>query len=245
MQSITIDSTHRLRINRQSRPSASQIVSIASAPEFTHLVDVVALSHASDVRAAIARKVDHVNGEANNHQHCDSDVTFEVWLSSSTFAAAAPVRVELLTGSRDKWLSGQRIISPQTWISGGVSSTTTIPSHHHQQQHSRLRLTSICSVGDTIWIGDSDSNIHAFSATECSHIFSYTLEPSNSSAVTLLVSLHRIGRVAAGLENGRLFLLDSTLIPSSSTFGEGSFVLTELGTGSRLYAAGVHWISDE
>lgn len=54
-----------------------------------------------------------------------------------------------------------------------------------------------------------------------------------------------MGRVAAGLENGRLFLLDSALIPSSSTFGEGSFVLTELGTGSKLYAAGVHWISDE
>lgn len=33
----------------KDRPSASQIVSIVSAPEFTHLYDVVSLSHSADV----------------------------------------------------------------------------------------------------------------------------------------------------------------------------------------------------
>lgn len=83
-----------------------------------------------------------------------------------------------------------------------------------------------------------------YSAINCSHVFSYTLEPASiTSPITLLVNLANINRVAAGLENGRLFLLDSSLIPSSSTFAEGSFVLTELGTGNKLYAAGVHWIN--
>lgn len=36
------------------RPSASQIVSIASAPEFTHLQDVVSLNHLSPIIASLA-----------------------------------------------------------------------------------------------------------------------------------------------------------------------------------------------
>lgn len=198
----------------KARPSASQIVSIASAPEFTHLVDVVSLSHTADVCATVAHKAS---------SNVEGDAPFEVWLT------AGRSRLELLSGSRDAWLSGQRIAAPAALLFGT----------------GRLQLTAICAVGDAIWCGDSASNIHAFSAADCAHIFSYTLEPSNSSRVTLLVSLHRIGRCAAGLENGRLFLLDSALIPSTSSLGEGSFVLTELGTGSKLYSAGVHWISDE
>lgn len=83
------------------------------------------------------------------------------------------------------------------------------------------------------------------STADCSHAFSYVLEPNHSSPVTLLVNLHKIHRVAAGLENGRLFLLDSTLIPASSKFGEGSFVLTELGTGNKLYSSCVVWNNEE
>lgn len=79
------------------------------------------------------------------------------------------------------------------------------------------------------------------STSDCSHVFSYVLEPNHSGAVTVLLYLDKINRVAAGLENGRLFLLDSSFIPSSSIFGEGSFVLTELSSGDRLYAASVTW----
>lgn len=37
----------------QMRPSASQIVSIASAPEFTHLIDVISVSHNDYIEAAV------------------------------------------------------------------------------------------------------------------------------------------------------------------------------------------------
>lgn len=73
------------------------------------------------------------------------------------------------------------------------------------------------------------------------HTFSYALEPIQHSPVVALVYLDRIKRVAAGLENGRLFLLDSTLIPSTYHCAEGSFVLTELGPGERLYSVCALW----
>lgn len=39
--------------NPRFRPSASQMVSIASAPEFTHLLDVVSLENCSNITCAI------------------------------------------------------------------------------------------------------------------------------------------------------------------------------------------------
>lgn len=77
------------------------------------------------------------------------------------------------------------------------------------------------------------------------HTFSYALEPSQPSPVVALVHLGRINRVAAGLENGRLFLLDSSLVPSSCMSAEGSFVLTELGSGERLESVCALWRDDE
>lgn len=77
------------------------------------------------------------------------------------------------------------------------------------------------------------------------HTFSYALEPSHPSPVVALVHLGRINRVAVGLENGRLFLLDSMMIPSSSTSGEGSFVLTELGSGEKLQSVCALWKDNE
>lgn len=46
----------------RDRPSASQIVSIASAPEFTHLADVVSLSHAAVVAATAVVPLNEVGG---------------------------------------------------------------------------------------------------------------------------------------------------------------------------------------
>jgi hypothetical protein len=51
------------------RPSASQIVSIASAPEFTHLLDVISLSHTGNVLAGAAVScccVTNGEGKCNN-----------------------------------------------------------------------------------------------------------------------------------------------------------------------------------
>lgn len=47
----------------KDRPSASQIVSIANAPEFTHLADVVSLKHGNSVEAAASFVMTHVTGK--------------------------------------------------------------------------------------------------------------------------------------------------------------------------------------
>lgn len=50
----------------RDRPSASQIVSIASAPEFTHLYDIVSLNHSAPVTATVAAALAH-SGQSVYH----------------------------------------------------------------------------------------------------------------------------------------------------------------------------------
>jgi len=83
------------------------------------------------------------------------------------------------------------------------------------------------------------------SAADCSHLFSYSLEITEECSVITLIHLDKIKRVAAGLQNGRLFLLDSTLIPKTFAAAEGSFVLTELGSGEELHSACSIFCTDE
>jgi hypothetical protein len=54
--------------------------------------------------------------------------------------------------------------------------------------------------------------------------------------VSSLVLLPKLQRVAVGLTNGRLFLVRSDVLPSYSRMGEGSFVMTELGSSTILYS---------
>lgn len=49
----------------RDRPSASQIVSIASAPEFTHLADVVSLNHLAPVISTTVVTISEVGGTSS------------------------------------------------------------------------------------------------------------------------------------------------------------------------------------
>lgn len=61
------------------------------------------------------------------------------------------------------------------------------------------------------------------------------MEPTQPCAIVSLVNLARAQRVVVGLENGRIFLVDSRQVPTSQASAEGSFVLTELGgSGQKL-----------
>lgn len=50
----------------RDRPSASQIVSIASAPEFTHLTDTVSLNHPAPVIASAVVPVPEIGSECHS-----------------------------------------------------------------------------------------------------------------------------------------------------------------------------------
>lgn len=77
-----------------------------------------------------------------------------------------------------------------------------------------------------------------FRGRDCQLLFSYTLDPEapEPCAVSSLVPLPSLQRVAVGLTNGRLFLVRSDILPTSSTMGEGSFVMTELGSSTVLHS---------
>lgn len=73
---------------------------------------------------------------------------------------------------------------------------------------------------------------------DCQLLFSYALDPEapEPCAVSSLVPLPSLQRVAVGLTNGRLFLVRSDILPTSYTMGEGSFVMTELGSSTVLHS---------
>ncbi|XP_053686186.1 leucine-rich repeat serine/threonine-protein kinase 1 isoform X3 [Sabethes cyaneus] len=215
------------------RPSASQIVSIASAPEFTHLIDVISLNHPGNTMDGIACLIANVDDEAVVS-------AYELWLPCSNS------RIDILLGSCKGWQQYHRILCPQ--ISTPVKTPGTSSGYHsqpttpHQVKHTKLMTA--CIVEKAVWVGDAEGNIYAFNASDCAHLFSYALEPAQPCPVVALVYLKRFNRVAAGLENGRLFLLDSTLVPSTCVLAEGSFVLSELGSGERLYSVCPLWTNE-
>lgn len=214
------------------RPTASQIVSIGSAPEFTHLLDVISLSHPGAVLSGISYPI-------SNSDHADDRVCgYELWLPCFNS------RIDLLLCSVKGWQQYHRISCPHLFTSIQQQQNS---SHQMvlQKNLGGMKLTCTTIVDTSIWIGDLDGNIHAFNASDCSHLFSYSLEIADNCAVVALIYLEKINRVAAGLANGRLFLLDSTLIPKTFASAEGSFVLTELGSGEQLHSACAIWCENQ
>ncbi|KAK9885098.1 hypothetical protein WA026_009320 [Henosepilachna vigintioctopunctata] len=80
------------------RPSASQIVSIASAPEFTHLSDVVSLKHQSDVIASTSIGLTHITE--------DGLPGSEMWLM------CANSRIDLLLSANQSWMQYHTMMLP-------------------------------------------------------------------------------------------------------------------------------------
>lgn len=212
--------------NPKVRPTASQIVSIGSAPEFTHLLDVISLSHPGAVLQGLSYPISGLD------QSDDKAFGFELWLPCSNS------RIDLLLCSSKGWQQYHKISCPQLFTSIQQQQMVL-------KNNTGMKLTCCCIVDSSIWIGDSDGNIHAFNAADCSHLFSYSLEVAENCAVVTLMALEKINRVAAGLANGRLFLLDSALIPKTFASAEGSFVLTELGSGEQLHSACCVWCENE
>jgi len=66
-------------------------------------------------------------------------------------------------------------------------------------------------------------------------MFSYKLTTDQEVGVKRIVTLKDRHRVAVGLENGRIFLVRSDMSPLAPTMGEGSFVMSELGSSTVLF----------
>lgn len=73
------------------------------------------------------------------------------------------------------------------------------------------------------------------SASDGYKLFSYSLEKENHVFVAALLYIPSLKRVICALSNGRLFLLNSEVIPSTPSAAEGTFVMSELGSKNVIY----------
>ena len=192
----------------RDRPTASQIVSISSAPEFTHLQDVILLDHQACFAssATASRKL----GSAPGHQ--------ELWLASTLLQEQARAQLNILDAGPSGW-----------------------QDHFSHKERLNCAVTAMVTVQDAIWVGTDKGEILAYSTSSYRRIFSYQLDNDSTEELSPIKSLYFIkssGRVVAALQNGRIFLCQSNLIPLSPVGGEGTFILTELGT-----SGGVHCVT--
>ena len=123
----------------------------------------------------------------------------------------------------------------------------------------------MCLVnGDAVWIGDNAGYIHAYRVNDyataaveifntenseeedASHsmrgyplLFSYKMEPDAMEEPSPVRAIHfvpELQRVCVAMHNGRMFLCDASVIPTGMIGGEGSFVMTELGSSSCIHS---------
>lgn len=158
----------------------------------------------------------------------DDSLSYELWLPCTNS------RIDLLLLDVNKrWQQYQRVLFPKS-LKGGIST----PSGRGKSPGpagAMTKLTAVCVVDSSIWCGDSKGNLYGFNAIDCALKFSYCMEPAQPCAIVSLVNLAKAQRVVVGLENGRIFLVNSRQVPTSQVCAEGSFVLTELGgSGQKL-----------
>ena len=189
----------------RDRPSASQIVSIASAPEFTHLLDTILLDQKSCFASSSATTLKL--GSYQGHQ--------ELWLASKLNSmVSSETQLNVLDANQGNWLN-----------------------HFIQKEKLTDSITSMTTVQDAIWVGTSQGEIHSYSSSTYRKIFSYQMDPGAEipSPIRSLYFIRSSGRVVVALHNGRIFLCQSDMIPAKSTGGEGTFILTELGTSGCVH----------
>lgn len=167
----------------------------------------------------------------------DDSLSYELWLPCTN------TRIDLLLLDVNKrWQQYQRVLFPKslraatTTSSGrGKSPGGSVGGGGAAAAAGMTKLTAVTVVDSAIWCGDSRGHLYGFNAIDCALKFSYCMEPTQPCAIVALVNLAKAHRVVVGLENGRIFLVDSRRVPTSQASAEGSFVLTELGgSGQKL-----------
>lgn len=160
----------------------------------------------------------------------DDSLSYELWLPCTNS------RIDLLLLDVNKrWQQYQRVLMPKSIKALNSTPTSRGKSPGPAGANAITKLTAVCVVDSAIWCGDTRGNLYGFNAVDCALKFSYCMEPTQPCTIVSLVNLAKAQRVVVGLENGRIFLVDSKQVPVSQSSAEGSFVLTELGgSGQKL-----------
>lgn len=221
----------------KDRPTASQIVSIATAPEFVHLLDVISLNHDGFVTDGIAVPIG------------DDEELHELWLCST----ACQVRntysyfslkflncffrlIFCLHRSMHHTpktnLGTTPIITPFKLTSTNQSLLLVWSATQSGWEMPEAKYFALGLVATIIFFRHFNHSF-SFSSKTYQCLFRYALEPDapSTAAIRRFINIPRLRRVAVALANGRLFLCRNDFIPLTSTQGEGTFVMTELGLG--------------
>lgn len=146
-----------------------------------------------------------------NNQKTARDASFKLWISIERC-------IEIITGQPRGWLNYQRYQPSQM-----------IPL---KTECSSVRVTAFCSVRNhTAWLGDCRGFIHSINESDNTCAFSYELDSVPIIAIECIAGTNY---VAAGSENGRIFILDSTCYPIKCVNAKDDFILTDACINSKL-----------
>ncbi len=191
----------------RDRPSASQIVSIASAPEFLHLMDVVSLDKGACCAVAMNKSL-------------TSDKTSDLWMAASSgFSEAGGSQLHVLEVVDDLTHVGWQ---EDTLVKQNIDGITSM-----------CVVNSSIWVGDNsgyVHAYNLGFYAHVFSYKMEPDALE---EPS---PVRFIHFLYDLRRVCVAMHNGRLFICDADIVPSAQSGGEGTFLVTELGAASCIHS---------
>ncbi|KHN76855.1 Leucine-rich repeat serine/threonine-protein kinase 1 [Toxocara canis] len=215
------------------RPSASQIVSMTTAPEFTHLLDVISLN---DADSAVNSSVSFPTlDESDGASSFEDSVEGEVWLSRSDGS------ITVLGCNQYGWLDSKS-------IAVGVEGTV---------------VTAMCVVNDSIWLAESTGLIRVYCRTSYAELYSFSISrflPSahlsisvlamdifSVSPLLILLSLPSTLLLLRGdraVENPFVAICSTSIIYSSAVI-DGAANLRQIWTGHCEGAISVHTIGTD
>lgn len=165
----------------KDRPSASQIVSIASAPEFTHLIDVAPLSERTQVTAITS--TNRTCESLEQQQGSSSTVIDEVWLGHNNG------EIDVLLGAADKggWLRHVRIETP------------VIP-------YAMCGVDGYIWIGDNT----GKIHVYLGTNFDCVTSFYLESDRDKESNVVSFIYLEPLKKFAVALHSGKIYLLNNT-----------------------------------
>ncbi|MFH4976292.1 hypothetical protein AB6A40_003001 [Gnathostoma spinigerum] len=151
------------------RPSASQLVSMTTAPEFTHLLDVISLNDAdSSIHSTLSFPTVDENDSLTAYY--EDNVEGEIWLSRSDGS------ITVLGCNQYGWLDSKS-------IDIGIEDTV---------------ITAMCIVNDTVWMAESTGLIRIICRNSYAEVSSFSIVRYLPDAL-FCVSVHSLQTVSSNL----------------------------------------------
>ncbi len=240
----------------RARPSASQVVSVASAPEFARLVDVASLEYGtcSSCTAVPPNRWDHINYFISYFfiisayhiiilyfviSSLRNNSSLDLWMAISSAFEDYP-QLHILEAGTLGWQDHLTLIGTQK-PPPGVGQPREAASRPPGEPGSGLghSVTSMCLVNDVVWMGDNLGYIHAYSTDGYRKLFTYKMEPDELEDASPVRSIHflpELQRACVAMHNGRMFLCCADVVPTAEEGLEGTFLITELGSATCIHS---------